>query len=178
MEGSEGLERIPDIFAAAGDIQAKPTRVSGGLDFLVIIIFLPRFQLILGQTHDEMENGKLATHISSGGCNTPSSAKKITFSFFDCIRLLKLRPTFWCNYDKNILHIFKVINRTTFLQVTFWSILACNNPVSANVACTKRASGIYRVAACGISAAGGFYACNNPASAIYRLISFVITDYG
>ena len=36
MEGSEGWERIPDFFAAAGDIQAKPTRVSGGLDLLVI----------------------------------------------------------------------------------------------------------------------------------------------
>ena len=36
-EGSKGWERSPDFFAAAGDIQAKPTRVSGGLDFLVII---------------------------------------------------------------------------------------------------------------------------------------------
>ena len=36
MEGSAEWERIPDIFAAAGDIQAKPTRVSGGLDLLVI----------------------------------------------------------------------------------------------------------------------------------------------
>ena len=36
MEGSEGWERIPDFFAAAGDIQAKPTRVSGGFDLLVI----------------------------------------------------------------------------------------------------------------------------------------------
>ena len=35
MEGSAEWERIPDIFAAAGDIQAKPTRVSGGLDLLV-----------------------------------------------------------------------------------------------------------------------------------------------
>ena len=35
MEGSEGWERIPDFFAAAGDIQAKPTRVSGGLDLIV-----------------------------------------------------------------------------------------------------------------------------------------------
>ena len=35
MEGSEGWERIPDFFAAAGDIQAKPTRVSGGLDLLI-----------------------------------------------------------------------------------------------------------------------------------------------
>jgi hypothetical protein len=35
MEGSEGWERIPDFFAAAGDIQAKPTHVSGGLDLLV-----------------------------------------------------------------------------------------------------------------------------------------------
>ena len=30
---------------------------------LAIIIFLPRFLLILRQTHDEMENVKLATHI-------------------------------------------------------------------------------------------------------------------
>ena len=35
MEGSERWERIPDFFAAAGDIQAKPTRVSGGFDLLV-----------------------------------------------------------------------------------------------------------------------------------------------
>jgi hypothetical protein len=35
MEGSEGWERFPDFFVAAGDIQAKPTRVSGGLDLLV-----------------------------------------------------------------------------------------------------------------------------------------------
>ena len=35
MEGSEGWERIPDFCAKAGDIQAKPTRVSGGFDFLV-----------------------------------------------------------------------------------------------------------------------------------------------
>ena len=41
MEGSEGLERIPDFFAAAGDIQAKPTRVSGGFDLLVIFIQEP-----------------------------------------------------------------------------------------------------------------------------------------
>ena len=36
MEGSEGWERIPDLFAAAGDIQAKPTRESGSLELLVI----------------------------------------------------------------------------------------------------------------------------------------------
>ena len=42
MEGSEGWERIPDFFfAAAGDIQAKPTRVSGGLDLLVFFIHEP-----------------------------------------------------------------------------------------------------------------------------------------
>ena len=35
MEGSERWERIPDFFAAAGDIQAKPTPVSGGFDLLV-----------------------------------------------------------------------------------------------------------------------------------------------
>ena len=34
MEGSEGWERIPDFCATAGDIQAKPRRVSGGFDFL------------------------------------------------------------------------------------------------------------------------------------------------
>ena len=34
-------ERIPYFFAAAGDIQAKPTRVSGGLDLLVIFIRKP-----------------------------------------------------------------------------------------------------------------------------------------
>ena len=27
MEGSKGWERIPDYFAAAGDILSKPTRV-------------------------------------------------------------------------------------------------------------------------------------------------------
>ena len=31
--------------------------------FLLLLFFCPRFQLILGQTHDEMENWKLATHI-------------------------------------------------------------------------------------------------------------------
>ena len=36
MEGNEGWKRIPDLFAAAGEIQAKPTRVSGGFDLLVI----------------------------------------------------------------------------------------------------------------------------------------------
>jgi len=35
MEGSDGWERTPDFFAAAGDIQAKPTRVSGGLFFFI-----------------------------------------------------------------------------------------------------------------------------------------------
>ena len=39
MKGSEGWERIPDFFAAAGDIQAKLTRVSGGLDLLGLYIF-------------------------------------------------------------------------------------------------------------------------------------------
>jgi len=33
MEGSERRERIPDFYATADDIQAKPTRVSGGLTF-------------------------------------------------------------------------------------------------------------------------------------------------
>ena len=36
MEGNEGWERIPDFFAAAGDIQAKTTRLSGGFDLPVI----------------------------------------------------------------------------------------------------------------------------------------------
>ena len=40
MEGNEGWERIPDYFAAADDIQAKPTRVSGGLDLLVVIVIV------------------------------------------------------------------------------------------------------------------------------------------
>ena len=35
MEGSERWESIPDFFAASGDIQAKSTRVNGGLDLLV-----------------------------------------------------------------------------------------------------------------------------------------------
>ena len=39
MEGSEGWDRILDFFAAAGDIQAKPTRVSGGFDLLVFLNF-------------------------------------------------------------------------------------------------------------------------------------------
>jgi hypothetical protein len=42
MEGSEGWERIPNFFAAAGDIQAKPTRVSGGFDILVYFLFRSR----------------------------------------------------------------------------------------------------------------------------------------
>jgi hypothetical protein len=45
MEGSEGLERITDFFAAAGDFQAKPTRVSGGLDLLVINYYDKRQQV-------------------------------------------------------------------------------------------------------------------------------------
>ena len=36
MEGSDGWERIPYFYTTAGDIQAKPTRVSGGFDLLVI----------------------------------------------------------------------------------------------------------------------------------------------
>ena len=31
--GSAGWERMPYFYATAGDIQAKPTRLSGGLDF-------------------------------------------------------------------------------------------------------------------------------------------------
>ena len=35
--GIAAWERMPYFYATAGDIQAKPTRVSGGFDFLVII---------------------------------------------------------------------------------------------------------------------------------------------
>jgi hypothetical protein len=35
-------ERIPYFFAAAGDIQPKPTRVSGGLDLLGLFLFRSR----------------------------------------------------------------------------------------------------------------------------------------
>ena len=42
MEGIERWEGIPDFFAAAGDIQAKPTRVSGGFDLLVLFLFMNR----------------------------------------------------------------------------------------------------------------------------------------
>ena len=45
MEGRKGWERIPDFFAAAGDIQAKPTRVSGGLDLLVFIFIKEPFEV-------------------------------------------------------------------------------------------------------------------------------------
>ena len=41
MEGNEGRRGSQTFFAAAGDIQAKPTRLSGGLDLLVIIIADP-----------------------------------------------------------------------------------------------------------------------------------------
>ena len=41
MEGSEGGRGSHTSFAAAGDIQAKPTHVSGGLDILVIFIQEP-----------------------------------------------------------------------------------------------------------------------------------------
>ena len=34
--GSAAWERMPYFYATAGDIQAKPTRLSGGFDFLVI----------------------------------------------------------------------------------------------------------------------------------------------
>ena len=37
MEGSEGGRGSHTFFAAADDIQAKPTRVSGGLDLLVMV---------------------------------------------------------------------------------------------------------------------------------------------
>jgi len=45
MEGSEGWERIPDFFAAAGDIQAKPTRESGGFVLLVFIFIQEPFEV-------------------------------------------------------------------------------------------------------------------------------------
>ena len=41
MEGSDGWERIPDFYTTAGDIQAKPTPVSGGLCCLVFFIQEP-----------------------------------------------------------------------------------------------------------------------------------------
>ena len=40
MEESDGWQKIPDFYTTAGDIQAKPTPVSGGLCFLVIIIII------------------------------------------------------------------------------------------------------------------------------------------
>ena len=33
MGGSDGWEKIPDFYTTAGDIQAKPTPVSGGFTF-------------------------------------------------------------------------------------------------------------------------------------------------
>ena len=36
MGWSAAWERMPYFYATAGDIQAKPTLVSGGFDFLVI----------------------------------------------------------------------------------------------------------------------------------------------
>jgi hypothetical protein len=33
IEGSDGWERIPYFYTTAGDIQAKPTPVSGGFAF-------------------------------------------------------------------------------------------------------------------------------------------------
>ena len=41
MGGSEGGRGSQTLFAAAGDIQAKPTRVSGGLVLLVFFIQEP-----------------------------------------------------------------------------------------------------------------------------------------
>ena len=35
----------PRLFAAAGDIQAKPTRVSGGFDLLVFIFIQEPFEV-------------------------------------------------------------------------------------------------------------------------------------
>jgi hypothetical protein len=36
---------------------------SASSSYYYYFFFCPRYQLILGQTYDEMENGKLATHI-------------------------------------------------------------------------------------------------------------------
>jgi hypothetical protein len=51
MEGSEGGRGSHTFFAEAGDIQAKPMRVSGGLDLLVItgetIVWLSDYVLCL-----------------------------------------------------------------------------------------------------------------------------------
>ena len=41
--------------------------------FFLLLFFCLRYQLILGQTHDEMENGKLVTHI----CETFRSSSPI-----------------------------------------------------------------------------------------------------
>ena len=44
MEGSKGWDpTINNFFSAAGDIQAKPTRVSGGMDLLVLSIIIPPY---------------------------------------------------------------------------------------------------------------------------------------
>ena len=41
VEGSEGGSVSQPFYAKAGDIQAKPTRLSGGFDFLVFFIQEP-----------------------------------------------------------------------------------------------------------------------------------------
>ena len=52
-------ERIQYFFVAAGDIQAKPTRVSGGLDLLVVNV-LPKssriYENIFAIRRPDLEN--------------------------------------------------------------------------------------------------------------------------
>ena len=50
-------------YGACESIQLAVIIMTSSSLLLRIIIFLPDLQLILGQTHDETENGKLATHI-------------------------------------------------------------------------------------------------------------------
>ena len=44
MQGSEDGRGSHTFVAAAGDIQTKPTRVSGGLDLLVFFLFRSRLR--------------------------------------------------------------------------------------------------------------------------------------
>ena len=54
MEGSWGWERIQDFYATACDIQAKPTRVSGGLDLLVYFYSGAVRGLLIGRSQQEI----------------------------------------------------------------------------------------------------------------------------
>ena len=42
---SAGWERIPYFYATAGDIQAKPTRLSGGFDFQAAFFIQEPFEV-------------------------------------------------------------------------------------------------------------------------------------